>query len=236
MRPLILATLKLPHPTQPPEGMLTATFLTAVEELVLLKTRLFTLMLHLSQPKNDLMKTDDPEVIECVIQLLHAAPISTASAKDLLVYARHFFLKLKKADDELILYLSTRVQDLVSGGQLFAQHRSVSSRSIVYTIVQDVLSCCMKHLPIDVLDNLMDVFAVELLDGHLSAAVHSKALEVMRVIQEQFTVLARDVQAAPPHDTKPMEKAQAMRTALGKALTVVLYKLEEQSVLVRLLL
>jgi hypothetical protein len=233
IRPLILTTLKMPHPTTPPEGMLAATFLTAAEELVHLKTRLFTLMLHLSQPKNDLMRTDDPEVIDCVIELLHTAPISTACAKDLLVYARHFFLKLKKAEEDLVVYLATSVQALVGGGRLFAQHTSASSRSIVYTIVQDVLSCCIKHLPIAVLDGLMDVFAVELLNSHLSAAVHSKALEVMRVIQEQFTVTASEVAGAPPHDTGPKEKAQAMRAALGKTLTVVLYKLEEQSVVVR---
>jgi hypothetical protein len=172
---LILACLAITPPRDLPDGVSAAAFLSLLEALANLQIRLVSLVLHLSPPKANYMNTNDPVLIKHVLRLLHEVPVSAANAKDLLLYCRHIFGKIRKLPptDSTALFLHANVSALVAGGALFARQRTTGQRVLAHTVVQELLAASMKHLPLETLDELLDVFAAELLDSSLGVQARS---------------------------------------------------------------
>jgi hypothetical protein len=227
--PLILRCFAVAPATTPPDGMLASTYLTLLEDLANLKVRLLGLVIHLSPPKGNLMHTNEAALVEHIIPLLHETPVSAANSKDLLVYCRHLFAKYRKSpsNDEVVVFLHKRMLDIVGGGELFSRQRATSQRVLAHTLVQELLTASVPHLPLDVLDKLLDIFAVELLNTSLAVQVHIKSIDMLRLIQEHLCQVAKE----SPHglDTASRGKDGMMRKMLGKSLTAVLHKLEYQA-------
>lgn len=173
LAPLIMRSFALSPPATPPNGVPAAPFVALLEDLANVQIRLLGIIVYLSPPRGMLMETNDPALVDHLIRLLHNTPVSAANAKDLLVYGRHILAKFRKlpADDPAAKHICSRVLALVGGGALFTRQRVLSQRSLAHTLVSELVLSVIKQLPLETLDELLDVFAVELLDTRLGVQV-----------------------------------------------------------------
>lgn len=231
----MLACFAIDPAPEPPAHMPASVYLGLLEDLASLKIRLLGLILHLSPPKGQLMTTADATLMQHVIRLLHTAPVSTHNSKDLLVFCRHMFSKFRKLDaaEPVVQYVQQNLLAVAGGGRLFSRQRSSAQRVLAHTLFQELLGGCIANVPLATLDELLDVFAAELLNGNLPVPVHVKSIDGLRLIQEHLCLVAKDNGNMAAADAAVRSSDAQLRKMLGKSLTAVLHKLEQQAAAVR---
>ena len=168
LAPSLFAALAIEPPSDPPEGAPPPAFLALLQDLANLKVRVLTIIV--TPIKGAAIDATDKKCVDHVIALLHNAPPSAANAKDLIYYACHLFRKFWKlpTNGEPMAHLRAKVPALLGGGALFSRQRNMSQRIVAHTLAGEAVKLTHKHLPLPVVDEVMGVFAAEMLNEQLT--------------------------------------------------------------------
>jgi hypothetical protein len=220
--PLLLSGMAVAYEEKPPPDACASLYSQLCEDLAALQTRLLQLVSLLSPSKLDCAATDDTALVEHVLRMLHHAPVSATTNRDMLVSARQILASgLKLAPDHHFnAHIRSRILSLLDEGRLFSRQRVDSHQYIARQVVIDIAMLARKQLTVAQLDTILDVFCADLQNERLPITIQFRVAElIMRFLEHLSGVLRLQVQQQRPVDP-------ALKPLFCKCLSAILSKID----------
>lgn len=207
MWPLLLAGVAVAYAETPPPEAAASAYSQICEDIASVQTRILQLIGTLTPAKLDAPTADSIQLVDNIIRILHSAPVSANTNREMLVSARQILAAGLKAppDDQLNIHVRSKILDLLKDGSLFSRQRVDTHQYIARQVVIDVTLLARKHLSITQLENILDVFTSDLQNEHLPLTIQIRVSElVMRLLEHLTAFLRLHQRSIDPSTVKPL--------------------------------
>lgn len=225
--PLLLSGIAVSYDEQPPENVSASAYSQICEDIASVQTRILQLVGALSSGKIEASAADSTTIVDNIIRMLHTAPVSANTNRDMLVAARLVLANGLKGppEDPTNIRIRSRILDILKDGALFSRQRVEHHQYIARQVVIDITLVARKHFSISQLDNILDVFSSDLQNEHLPLTIQIRVSELVMRLLEHLTGCLRVQRSAESTAVKPL---------FCKCLTALLAKIDSLAHHVRL--
>lgn len=196
----------MPYDEKPPPDVSVSAYSQICEDIASVQTRILQLISVLSPAKLEASTADSTKLVDNIIRMLHTAPVSANTNREMLVSARQILAAGLKAppEDPFNVHVRSKILDLLKDGALFSRQRVDTHQYIARQVVIDITLLARKQLSISQLDNILDVFTSDLQNEHLPLTIQIRVSELVMRLLEHLTAFLRVQQTVDSSTVKPL--------------------------------
>jgi hypothetical protein len=204
--PWLLSGIAVSYDEWPPEDVSASAYSQICEDMASVQTRILQLISALSPVKLEASPADSTKLVDNIIRMLHTAPVSATTNREMLVSARQILASGLKAppDDPFNIHIRSNILNLLKDGALFSRQRVDTHQYIARQVVIDITLLARKHLSISQLDSILDVFTSDLQNEHLPLTIQIRVSELVMRLLEHLTAFLRVQRTADASSIKPL--------------------------------
>lgn len=204
--PLLLSGIAVSYDERPPPDVPAQAYSQICEDIASVQTRILQLIGVLSPAKLEASTADSTKLVDNIIRMLHTAPVSANTNREMLVSARQILAAGLKAppEDQFNIHVRSRILDVLKDGALFSRQRVDTHQYIARQVVIDITLLARKQLSISQLDNILDVFTSDLQNEHLPLTIQIRVSELVMRLLEHLTAFLRVQRTADSSTVKPL--------------------------------